>query len=54
MADGAAEVRLAAATGTGDQQVLPFLQPVGIGQPGHLGFLKVARVLVIDISDSGL
>jgi len=48
-----AQVGFTAAAGAGDQQILATLQPVGLSQLGHLSFLQVARVLVVDVLDRG-
>jgi hypothetical protein len=53
MADGTAQVCFAAATGTGDQQVLSPLQPIDLSQLRHLCFLEIAPVLVIDVLNRG-
>ncbi|CAD5360747.1 protein of unknown function (plasmid) [Citrobacter freundii] len=53
IAQGAGQIGLAAAAGAGDQQVLPALQPVALGQPGDLGSVDVARVLVVDLLGGG-
>ena len=49
MTQGAAEVGLAAAAGTGDQQILRPLYPVSLSQPCDLASVKVTRVLIVNI-----
>ena len=53
VSQGTGQVGFAAPARAGNEQVLCALQPVSLGQPGNLGRLQVARVLVIDVLNRG-